>query len=263
MSKFNVHAGHNWHVPGANGYLSETKESRVVKDKVISLLRNEGHTVYDCTDEGGKSIAQNLINIVDKCNNHKVDLDISIHFNAFNTQAHGIEVFQYDNSTNDISTRICNNISQLGFTNRGVKDGSELYVLKNTVSKAILIECCFCDNKKDSETYNADKIAKAIVEGILNIKIKQDNLYRVRKSWDNIASQIGAYGDLNNAISVCNEGYYVFDCNGNIIYKGNLYRVRKSWNNIASQLGAYKEISNAKNNCPSGYKIFDSDGNIV
>lgn len=263
MAKFNVHAGHNGHVPGANGYLCETKEAREVKNKVISLLQKQGHTVYDCTDETGKTVLQNLINIVNKCNSHIVDLDISIHFNAFNTRAYGVEVYEYDNSTTEISTKICEKITELGFKNRGVKDGSELYVLKNTISKAILIECCFCDNKDDSVIYDAYRMAKAIVEGILNINIKEDNLYRIRKTWSNAASQIGAYKNIDNAIEMCKEGYYVFNCEGEVVYKGNLYRIRKSWSDSKSQLGAYRELSNARNNCPSGYKIFDSDGKAV
>lgn len=43
-------------------------------------------------------------------------------------------------------------------------------------------------------------------------------LYRVRKSWDNPKSQIGAFNILQNAISVCDEGYFVFDEDGNVVY---------------------------------------------
>ena len=110
MAKYNVHAGHNNYVPGANGYFSEIKENRIIKDKVIKLLKEEGHEVYDCTDDLGKTVNSNLLNIVSKCNKTKVDLDISIHFNAFDTNAYGVEVFEYDNSTTDISNRICKNI---------------------------------------------------------------------------------------------------------------------------------------------------------
>ena len=179
MSTFNIHAGHNYHVPGASGILSETNANRVIKNKLITILRDEGHTVYDCTDEDGKTSAQNLANIVNKCNKHKVDLDISIHFNAFNGKVQGTEVLQYSDKTKDVATRICKNISALGFTNRGVKDGSNLYVLKNTNSKAILIECCFCDNTEDAKRYNPDKMANAIASAILNKTISSKNTKKV------------------------------------------------------------------------------------
>ena len=168
--KFNVHGGHNRHCPGAHGVFDEVTEDRKVKDRVIKLLREQGHTVYDCTDDDGPTANANLYNIVKKCNQHTVDLDISIHFNAFNRQAHGVEVCVYSGSvTAAPAARICREISKLGFTNRGVKQRPGLYVLRNTTSPALLVECCFCDSAEDARIYNADKMAEAIVKGILNI----------------------------------------------------------------------------------------------
>lgn len=167
MARYNVHAGHNFIVPGASGIFSETEEDRKVKDAVISKLRQLGHTVYDTTDNDGATQSQNLKNIVANCNSHSVDLDISIHFNAYNGQAHGTEVLLFGNGRHrDIGQRIVNEISALGFTNRGIKDGSNLYVVKYTNALAILIECCFCDNAEDAKLYNAESMANAIVRGI-------------------------------------------------------------------------------------------------
>ena len=167
MAIYNVHAGHNFKVPGASGIFSETEEDRKVKDAVISKLRQLGHTVYDTTDNDGATQSQNLKNIVANCNSHSVDLDISIHFNAYNGQAHGTEVLLFGNGRHrDIGQRIVNEISALGFTNRGIKDGSNLYVVKYTNALAILIECCFCDNAEDAKLYNAESMANAIVRGI-------------------------------------------------------------------------------------------------
>lgn len=47
------------------------------------------------------------------------------------------------------------------------------------------------------------------------------HLYRVRKTWADSASQIGAYSSLDNAKAACNKagsGYYVFDKNGKVVY---------------------------------------------
>lgn len=41
--------------------------------------------------------------------------------------------------------------------------------------------------------------------------------YRVRKSWEDAASQIGAYTILENARKACKDGYQVFDSQGNVI----------------------------------------------
>ncbi len=43
-------------------------------------------------------------------------------------------------------------------------------------------------------------------------------LYRVRKSWNNAKSQIGAFASLSNAKKACKAGYSVFDSNGKIVY---------------------------------------------
>ncbi len=43
--------------------------------------------------------------------------------------------------------------------------------------------------------------------------------YRVRISWDDSKSQIGAFTILENAKRACKEGYSVFDNNGKIVYK--------------------------------------------
>ena len=285
MSTFNVHGGHNFKVQGASGCFSETIEDRNVKNKVIALLRAEGHTVYDCTDENGTTQSKNLANIVALQNQHTVDLDISIHFNASNGQGHGTEVLQYSSKTQSYSERIVNNIAALGFKNRGVKDGKKLYVLRKSKNKAILIECCFCDNAEDAKIYNADKMASAIVSGILNKNVEISDsspapttnttsaqLYRVRKSWGDAKSQLGAYKSLDNAKKECPNGYTVYDSNGNAVYSpsssisntnSQLYRVRKSWDDAKSQLGAYKSLDNAKAECAEGYTVYDSNGNAV
>ena len=43
-------------------------------------------------------------------------------------------------------------------------------------------------------------------------------LYRVRKSWADAKSQVGAFRVLKNAKEVCKPGYHVFDNKGKIVY---------------------------------------------
>ena len=95
--------------------------------------------------------------------------------------------------------------------------------------------------------------------------------YRVRTSWDNAASQIGAYRVKDNAIKNCPEGYTVYGDNGAVIYTNSkedkaankLYRVRKEWKDAESQLGAYRVYDNAVRNCPEGYAVFDDNGTAL
>lgn len=45
-----------------------------------------------------------------------------------------------------------------------------------------------------------------------------DKLYRIRKSWSDSTSQLGAYKSLDNAIKDCKSGYKVYDSNGKQVY---------------------------------------------
>ncbi len=177
MAAYNVHGGHNKIVPGASSYLDEVTEDRKITAGVIALLKEEGNTVYDCTDDAGKTSGANLANIVAKCNAHTVDLDVSFHLNAAKEdpgdgKTKGVEVFVYSTSSKAkaAAERVCKNIAALGFTNRGVKVSTGLYVLKHTNAPAMLIEVCFVDDKDDADLYNkvGVEICKAIAEGILN-----------------------------------------------------------------------------------------------
>ncbi len=172
--KINIHAGHNADgktACGAVGLIKESTEARNVKNKAIELLKEKGHTVFDCTVDNASDKSDNLKQIVTKCNSNTVDLDVSIHFNAAvndlegDGRTTGCEVFVYDeNSTvKEQAQNICNAISELGFRNRGVKTNKGLYVLKNTKAPAMLIECCFVDDKDDTDLYNCEAMANAIV----------------------------------------------------------------------------------------------------
>lgn len=187
--KINVHGGHNKLTPGAHNLLDELTEDRKVKVKVINLLRAAGHTVYDCTDDKGKTENANLVNIVKKCNAHKVDIDVSIHLNCGRNDKKGdgdtggVEVYVYDKSKNSpvaSAELVAANISKaLGIHNRGVKVNSSLYVLWGTNAPAMLIECCFVDDKDDVKKWDADKCAKAITEGIMGKKIEENKTSNV------------------------------------------------------------------------------------
>ena len=45
-------------------------------------------------------------------------------------------------------------------------------------------------------------------------------IYRIRRSWGDAASQIGAYSDLSNAIAACPTGYSVYGPGGKAVYSG-------------------------------------------
>lgn len=175
--RINVHAGHNPDgktACGAVGILKESTEARRVKNKVNAILKAQGHTVYDCTVDNGTSQGDVLHKIVTKCNAHAADLDVSIHFNSGaadrngNGRTTGTEVLIYSSGSKakPYAQNIVNAISALGFKNRGVKYADSLYVLRKTKAPALLVECCFVDDRDDAELYDADTMAAAIAAGI-------------------------------------------------------------------------------------------------
>ena len=72
------------------------------------------------------------------------------------------------------ATRISAKIARaLGIRDRGVKIRPELYVLRHTNAPALLVECCFVDNKTDYHAWDYKKCARAIAEGLIGKKIEE------------------------------------------------------------------------------------------
>ena len=95
---------------------------------------------------------------------------------------------------------------------------------------------------------------------------KEKTLYRVRKTWSNSASQIGAYTNLSNAQKACDmagKDYYVFDNNGKAIYPNvnQSYRVKVMVDalNIRSGPGTQYKINGCIRDC-GVYTIVETQG---
>lgn len=165
--KFGIDLGHNCPPDtGASGIRFEDNLILDVGNRVISKLQALGHEVITCRPNSASSVRDSLSKRCDRANASKVDIYVSIHFNGFNGQANGTEVFAIGNTSNKIAKPVLDEIVKLGFFNRGVKSGSHLFVLRNTNMPAILIEGCFIDSKKDMDLYNPESLANAIVKGL-------------------------------------------------------------------------------------------------
>ncbi len=178
----NIHAGHNPDgktACGAVGLIKESTEARYLVKKIKERMEDAGITVHNCTVNNGTSQSDVLQKIVAKCNQHKVDLDISIHFNSGRSdrkgdgKTGGTEVWMRGCSgiKKAAGTKICNKMEKLGFTNRGIKETTSLYFLNHTTAPAILVEVCFVDDKDDTKLYKNKKdiIAKVIAEAVIKI----------------------------------------------------------------------------------------------
>ncbi len=152
---------------GAVGIIKESGHTRLVGQALMDLLRSAGVSVIDCTIDSANSQNEYLAAAVALANRQDLDWFISIHFNACAShEGHGVEVYTYEGRQYQDALDVCANLAGLGFTNRGVKAGSGLYVVRKTKAKSMLIEVCFCDNKQDVDVYNAAGGAQGIAKGI-------------------------------------------------------------------------------------------------
>ena len=152
---------------GAVGIIDESKETREVGKRLIEILRKAGHTVVDCTNDYAKSTSENLAEIVRMANAQPLDLFVSIHFNSGGGK--GSEVFTYGGQRHAEAVAACEKLHALGFVNRGVKDGSDLYVIHRTAAKSMLVEVCFVDTASDVDLYHklgAQRVAEAIAAAV-------------------------------------------------------------------------------------------------
>lgn len=164
--KIGINAGHTkiGKGTGASKYLVESVETRKIAYEVMKQLADTKHEVVPIVFDVSSN---NLKEAVDLSDKEKVDLFVSIHLNAGGGK--GCECYTYKGVKHKEAINVCNNLNKLGFKNRGVKNGSHLYVVKNTLAKAILIEVCFVDTKTDVDLYKKvgyEKIAAAIVSAI-------------------------------------------------------------------------------------------------
>lgn len=170
---------------GASKYLNESDETRAVGYPLMDMLREQGHTVVDCTDDNALSTNDNLRNICTLANAQPLDMFVSIHFNAGGGQ--GVECWTYGGADVCNANEMKHNIAALGFKNRGIKDGSNLYVIKHTKAQAVLIEVCFVDTETDADRYRtvgAKRIAAAICEAITGTSPKTEEENTMEKFKD-------------------------------------------------------------------------------
>jgi hypothetical protein len=177
MTGIAISSGHGLDIRGASGspvppQLDEVDEARRVVNRVAELLNQAGVDVDTFHDDASDSQSENLDRIVDWHNQQDRDLDVSVHFNAYDGSAQGVEVLYVTQEA--LADRVSSAIAEAGgFTNRGAKYRGDLAFLNGTEKPAILIETCFCDHTSDSNRYNEhfNEICEAIAETIGDVEI--------------------------------------------------------------------------------------------
>ena len=138
-----------------------------------------------------------------------------------------------------VKTRTCSYGDYYGVIRGAVGDAPSIAKAKNCVVEfAFLIEHGFHTNKKECEYLNVDSNLKELAEAKAKVfadyfgytkkapvktETKEETksgLFRVRKTWKDEASQIGAFSSITNAKKLANKnpGYSVFDDVGVKLY---------------------------------------------
>lgn len=98
---------------------------------------------------------------------------------------------------------------------------------------------------------------KAKVQSYMNSGSSAKQLYRVRKSWSDAKSQIGAYSSLENAKKACKAGYSVFDNSGKAVYTAVWSKGQKVILSANTPLFASAETTTVSKRISGTYYIYD------
>lgn len=174
-----IDAGHGGEDPGAVGYNSSGKAVAYESHINLSIAKLVGgklsangvEVIY--TRDKDKYIA--LSERSEIANESECDLFVSIHCNSIENGAiEGTQVYYHPAS--ETGTVLAENIykkmvSFTGLSPKGTQNGSHLYVIRTTVSPAVLVETAFISNEKDRNYLlsknGQEQMAEAIYQGIM------------------------------------------------------------------------------------------------
>lgn len=159
------HGGSDSGAVGVNNLLEKTITLQVSK-RIEVLLKAQGLTVKLSRDT---DTTLSLSDRTTLANNWGAHCFVSIHCNAFNGNAKGVETYSYTSATSDLASAIHSEILKTkAFTiNRGIKTAN-FYVIRKSTMRASLVELAFIDNKEDVNILlnKQDLLALAIAKGI-------------------------------------------------------------------------------------------------
>lgn len=186
-------AGHGGSDAGAtgNGFREKEMTLSIVRAAKKYFDKDERFKVYYTrTSDSYPSLSDRYR----LANNQDSDMFISVHINSYKESSHGTETlycndyyYKKDDKTvtrpkytglarNSISSKVLADaihksvIATTGFTNRGLKNRTDLAVLKYTTMPACLIEYGFISNKSEARKMNEnlDKYGRELYEGVVD-----------------------------------------------------------------------------------------------
>lgn len=177
-----IDAGHGGWDPG-KVRIDGTEEKKINLDislKLQKYLEQGGANVFTTRTDDTALSKKKIEDLKQRkiiANGDDIDVFVSIHQNSFpKNSAHGAQVFYYKNSENGKALAECIQKQIKEFVDntndRVPKANGEYYILKNTKSASVIVECGFLSNDEENAKLNSEeyqqKIAWAIYMGILD-----------------------------------------------------------------------------------------------
>jgi N-acetylmuramoyl-L-alanine amidase len=168
-----IDPGHDENTAGKrslDGSLREFQFNKAVAELVYRMLEEYENVKPYFSHNLNDGIDQSLKERTDLANKLKADCYISIHANAGNTSARGVETYIHPNADSEtyvLARQIHDHTVILTKqNNRGIKR-NDFHVLRETNMKAVLIECGFMTNVDDLHLLKSEGYRHLCAEGIV------------------------------------------------------------------------------------------------
>lgn len=179
-----IDAGHGGRDDGSTGItgvkesdinLKITKTLKVYLETLgikVVLTRADGNGLYDANATNFK--ASDMSKRIEIIDNAKADMVISIHCNSYkNSSESGAQAFYQEDDANgkkfaeDIQSQLINQLNGA----RSSANKGDFYILKESKTTAVLVECGFLSNPNEEKLLNStnyqNKVAYAIMCGVV------------------------------------------------------------------------------------------------
>lgn len=210
-------------------YKGHTEAALMLKitKAAVKYLRKSGVTVISDSDHGNN---KNMIADVRWANNVGCKLYVSIHCD-YSGAPRGVMPLYVSGSGKKIGKCLEKHIKKdMKMKSRGVQKRTDLWELNGTDMPACILETGSIKGDLATLRDKPDAYGKAIAKGLceyLGVKFKDGSkpkakeTYRVRKTWNDVKSQKGAFSDLDNAKKCADKnGCSVYNSKGKVVYRG-------------------------------------------
>lgn len=214
--------------------MKENTFNRAVVGYLIAELERNGFETINVAPE----MTDTALSVrTTRANNAKADIYISVHANAYGdgwNDANGIETLVYrvgDNGQTQLAKLVqAKLIAETGLRDRGVKERTDLAVLRDTKMPAILCECGFMTNLAEAKLLVSDdyrrKVARAICKGVCAYYGKKyvAEVVAVAEKRYNTINELPTYA-RETITKLVNDAVLLGDKDGNLNLSEDMLRV--------------------------------------